>query len=73
MSPYLAVFLGLSWGERGWGLPRLREQGGLPRGGNAELSPESLGRFCWGRRQEMLFQKEEQTDKVLEAWKPVAP
>ena len=40
---------------------------------NAELSPESLGRFCWGRRQEMLFHKEEQTDKGLEAWKPVAP
>ena len=52
-----------------WGLLRLRDQGRLLRGGSAELSPKS-GKILLERRREMKFQKDEQMDKGLEAWKP---
>lgn len=70
MSHHLAVFLGSRGVGCGvWGLPRLREQGRLLRGGSAELSPKS-GKILLERRREMKFQKDEQMDKGLEAWKP---
>lgn len=52
-----------------WRLLRLRDQGRLLRGGSAELSPTS-GKILLERRREMKFQKDEQMDKGLEAWKP---
>ena len=52
-----------------WGLLRLRDQGRLLRRGSAELSPKS-GKILLERRREMKFQKDEQMDKGLEAWKP---
>ena len=52
-----------------WGLPRLREQSRFLRGGSDELSPKS-GKILLERRREMKFQKDEQMDKGLEAWKP---
>ena len=63
---YLQACHGVGGGAvgSGGGLPRLRKQGGLPRGGNAELSPQNLRRFCWGRREESVFPKEEQMDKT---------
>lgn len=32
------------------------------------LSPQRLGRFCWRRREEIVFQKWGEADKGLEAW-----
>jgi len=51
------------------GLPRLREQGRLLREGSDELSSKS-GKILLERRRDTKFQKDEQMDKGLEAWKP---